>query len=97
MSKVTWSAQAISDLEAIKHYISHDSATYAVAFIKRIFVEAEKAAILPNSGRKVPEANLDFVREVFINDYRLVYSVVNNSITVITVHHGAKKLTYFES
>ena len=96
MSQVLWSAQALSDLEAIKAYISHDSVNYAERFISKIFLETEKILCFPNSGRIVPEAKLDFIREIYINDYRVVYSIVGENINILTVHHGAKLLGLFE-
>lgn len=96
MNEIIWSSQALSNLQAIKEYISHDSENYAQSFVERIFSEVERVSLFPSSGRKVPEANLDFVREIFVNDYRVVYSIIENKVNVITIHHGARKLKQFE-
>ena len=53
-------------------------------------------AIFPKSGREVPEADLEFVKEVFEGNYRIVYSYESNIINIITIHHGAKELKLFE-
>jgi len=96
MNIVKWSAQALADLEAIKNYISHDSPNYANIFVSKIITKGDNLAIFPKSGREVPEADLEFVKEVFEGNYRIVYSYESNIINIITIHHGAKELKLFE-
>ncbi len=36
-------------------------------------------------GRIVHEFNVSFIREVFVGQYRLVYTYQNNILTVVTV------------
>ncbi len=44
------------------------------------------------SGRKVPEYDLDQVREVFSGPYRIIYRIKPEQIDVISVIHGAMNL-----
>lgn len=49
--------------------------------------------MLPYSGRKVPEINIDSVRELIFGNYRIIYFVASPSrIDILTVHHSAKRL-----
>jgi len=92
-----WSAHSVADLEAIKIYISHDSPRYAESYVLKLVNYSNKIiSTFPNSGRVVPESNIDHIKEVFFDDYRIVYSILNEGVSVLTVHHGAKKLSLLD-
>jgi plasmid stabilization system protein ParE len=55
VAEIVWSPQAISDVEAIKAYISRDSAHYARLVVDRLIAAVERAGEFPESGRIVPE------------------------------------------
>ncbi len=44
----------------------------------------------PLSGRRVPEYDIDQIREVFEGPYRIVYSIKPDQIDVLAVIHGAQ-------
>lgn len=43
-------------------------------------------------GRMVPEKDIHFIREIFIGDYRLIYSYQNGAINLLTIVHMASQL-----
>ena len=47
---------------------------------------------LPTRGRIVPEFNQENLRELLIDNYRLVYRIKMTSIEVITVFEGHREL-----
>lgn len=96
MKPVVWSAQALSDLSAIKEYISHDSPEYAAVYVSKILAKGDGVSVFPNSGREVPETELNFIREVYLGDYRIIYSIMEDCINILTVHHGNRKLRILE-
>ena len=71
MSLLHWSARSLADLQAIKSYISHDSPKYAELYVLKL-VNYSNTVIptYPNSGRVVPESNINHIKEVFFDDYR---------------------------
>jgi len=90
--KLIWSPQAIEDIEAIAEYIARDSTVYAESTIERIFQASERLAQFPKLGRVVPERNDEFIREIFVFQYRIIYEIVASEIHILTVVHG-KRIT----
>jgi len=46
----------------------------------------------PKIGRIVPELENDDIREVFIYSYRIIYQIVSEKISILTVVHGNREL-----
>jgi plasmid stabilization system protein ParE len=63
--KVYWTDTAESHLDAIYSYISLESLEYAKQMIDRITQRSQQITVFPLSGRKVPEYEMDQIREVF--------------------------------
>jgi toxin ParE1/3/4 len=87
-----WTENALQDVEAIVAYIGRDSPHYAVLTAERILQTVERLAEFPRSGRVVPEFQDAYLREVFLRQYRIVYRVAGETVTIITVVHGARLL-----
>ncbi len=87
--KVYWTDSAQGHLDAIYAYIAQDSKTYARRTVDRITSKSRQIAAFPLSGRRVPEYDLDQIREVFSGSYRIVYHIRPDRIDVIAVIHGA--------
>ena len=88
--KVTWSPEALEDVDAIASYITRDSAFYAATVVNRILETSRSLNQFPYLGRIVPELGQDDNRERFIYSYRLVYRVAQDAITVVAVIHGKR-------
>ena len=87
--KVHWTDTAEAHLDAIYAYIAQNSTTYALRTVDNITKRSKQIAAFPLSGRKVPEYDLDQIREVFSGLYRIIYYIKPNQIDVIAVIHGA--------
>ncbi len=83
--KLKWSETASRDLLSIRRYIAEDNPTAANNWIVRLRTRARNAVHAPLAGRKVPEFSRDDVREVIEGNYRIVYQVHNDHISVLTV------------
>lgn len=92
MTKVIWSNTAVSDLKNIYDYIALDSEIYAQALIDDIFNAIEQIANFPKSGRVVPEIKKKKFREIFLGNYRIIYSVTSKQVRIVTIIHGARRL-----
>lgn len=86
---VHWTETAELHLDGIYEHIARDSATYALRTVDRITRKSQQIAEFPLSGRRVPEYNMDQIREVFFGPYRLIYHIKSDAINVIAVIHGA--------
>jgi toxin ParE1/3/4 len=87
--RVQWTKTAEAHLGAIYAYIVQDSETYALQTVDRITRRSEQVGDFPLSGRKVPEYELDQIREVFAGPYRIIYHIMAEQIDIIAVIHGA--------
>ena len=85
---VRWTERAVADLIAIGEYIAIDKPDAARRWVERLRHQAELAAAVPLAGRRVPEIARDDVRETFLREYRIVYHVDADGITVLTVFEG---------
>ena len=92
MVKVSWTDQAIEDVEAICKFIARDAPPYAKIFAQRVFTIVGRLASFPHSGRMVPELRREDIREIIYRDYRLIYRLSEDEVEILTVHHGAKLL-----
>lgn len=90
--KVLWTENAIEDLLAIREYISEDSFARAETWILELFNSGEGLVSLPSRGRIVPEFKQENLRELLIDNYRLVYRIKKTSIEIITVFEGHRQL-----
>jgi toxin ParE1/3/4 len=75
-------------LEAIGEYIARDNDRAAERWVMRLIAAAERAAMVPLAGRRVPELGRDDVREAFVRSYRIVYRVGADRCEVLTVFEG---------
>lgn len=92
MTRLEWTEPAVFDLDNIHAYIARDSAEYADAFIERLILSAERLESFPASGRVVPEAKDQRVREVVVENYRIIYRLKKGMIQILAVLHGARNL-----
>ena len=90
---VVWSFPARDDLKAIYDYIVKDSKNYAGKVIDDIVESSEQLTEFPKIGRIVPEVEKEYIRELFIYSYRLIYEIKNDDIYVLAVIHGARNFT----
>lgn len=87
--KVHWTDTAEGHLDAIYAYIAQDSPEYAKRMVDRLTRRSQQIADFPFSGRRVPEYDIDQIREVIEGPYRIIYHIKPDQIDVLAVIHGA--------
>jgi toxin ParE1/3/4 len=92
MAKVRWSRQAADDLEAICLFIARDAAPLAAIFADRVLRSTDRLASHPRLGRVVPELGIENIREIIVGSYRVIYRIRENTVHLLTLHHGARPL-----
>jgi addiction module RelE/StbE family toxin len=90
--RVHWTDTAQAHLNAIREYIAQDSAEYANRTIDRLTRRSQQIADFPISGRRVPEYDMDQVREVIETPYRIIYHIKPDQIDVLAVMHEARNI-----
>ena len=86
--KIQWTERATADLTDIGRYIADDSPLRARQWEARLRKRAWQAVESPCLGRRVPELARDDIRELIERNYRIVYRVEEDAITVLTVSEG---------
>ena len=90
--KVIWSDAAMSDMAAIKDYISRGSPANAQRVLARIEGAAERLVDFPYAFRMIPEFQDPDRRETFVYEYRLMFRVEPDHIRILRVVHGRRLL-----
>jgi len=92
-TRVSWSPEALDDVDAIAAYIAKDSLFYASAVVQKILGIAQSLGKFPNVGPIVPEIGEPEFRERFVYSYRVIYQVSNEQVLIVAVVHGKRLLT----
>jgi plasmid stabilization system protein ParE len=90
--KVHWTDTAEGHLDATYDYIAQDSPEYARRMLDRLTRRSQQIAQFPFSGRRVPEYDVDQIREVIEGSFRIIYHIKSDQIDVLSVIHGAMDL-----
>jgi plasmid stabilization system protein ParE len=90
--KIVWSYEASADIEALANYISRDSIFYAAAFIQETLDVSRSLNEFSERGRVVPEFGYPNIRELFVREYRLIYSIEEDRIVLLGLVHGKRDL-----
>ncbi|WP_336912476.1 type II toxin-antitoxin system RelE/ParE family toxin [Runella sp.] len=91
-TKIIWSDHARHDLDTIFLSLLDFSESYAQEWIKKVFSNLELLETFPEMGRMVPEKEVRFLREVIVWKYRVLYTYLNQEITVIRIVHSSRPL-----
>ncbi len=90
--KVHWTDNAEKHLDAIYSYIAQDSPEYARRMVDRLTRRSQQITKFPFSGRRVPEYDVDKIREVIEGSFRIIYHIKLDQIDVLAVIHAAMDL-----
>ena len=94
--KVHWTDTAQEHLDDIYSYIAKDSPEYALRMVDRLTDRSIQIAEHAQSGRRVPECDMEQIREVIENPYRIIYHIKPDQIDIIAVIHCARNILYGE-
>jgi len=91
--KVHWTDTAEGHLDAIYTYIAQDSPEYARRMVDRLTRRSQQIAKFPFSDRRIPEYDVEQIREVIEGSFRIIYHIKSpDQIDVLAVIHGAMDL-----
>ena len=92
MASITWTENALTDIDNIAAFISMDSEFYAKQFVKKLIESTLKLESFPEIGKPVPELPQSKYREILFKKYRIIYRIDSEKVYIITVHHSARWL-----
>lgn len=99
MSIYSLTDEAVQDLEKIFYYISDYSLEAATRFLDAFESKCEALTQFPRMG-KIYENISPHLRGVLLNDYIILYRIVENDIEIIRIVSGRSnlsKITFQES
>ena len=88
--EIIWSPQSLNDIEEIGNFISKDNPDRAISFVDELIDSVENLRQYPELGKIVEENSL--FREIVRKNYRLIYQLKLNKISIITVLGPGKLL-----
>jgi len=88
--RVEWSDLARDDLDELVRYISRDSAFYARRFGEKVVLATRRLREFPESGRMIPEAEDETLREIIVQGYRVMYRLEPERVLILAVMHGRR-------
>lgn len=91
--KIIWSPLSLERIIEISRFIAEDKPGAAEKWVEKVFSSAERLSKFPESGRIVPEVNRQEIREILFENYRIIYRIEKNIISVLTVRHGTQLLS----
>jgi len=78
VTHIVWAPQALEDVHAIRTHLFRDSADYADLIVERIVSAVSRLENHPRSGRIVPEIGEPTLREIIVDNYRVVYRLARD-------------------
>lgn len=90
--RVAWAPIALADLKQVVQFIGRNDRDFAKEFGKRVHQQARKLANFPEGARLVPESDDSTCREIFVGNYRLIYLVAADIVTIIAFFHGGRQI-----
>jgi toxin ParE1/3/4 len=92
MAQVSWAEPALNDLDTIADYIALDNPAAASQLVQRIFVHVDQLIIHPDSGAKPRELRGGRYRQIIEPPCRTFYRREGETIYVLHVMRGERKL-----
>ena len=89
---IVWSPLAVDRASEIAGYIAQDKPSAAEKWIKTVFSKVEQLKSDPEIGRIVPEIRNNQFRELIYGNYRVIYRIEAEQISILTIRHGKQIL-----
>jgi addiction module RelE/StbE family toxin len=97
--RIIWSQTAYEDLKEIVEFIAADNSVAAAKLAEHIFEHIERASVLPQAQRVVPEKGDDSIREAILKPYRIIYLTdrTQHAIHILRIWHASRGIPDIEN
>jgi toxin ParE1/3/4 len=89
---IVWSPLAVDRASEIAGYIAQAKPSAAEKWVKTLFSKVEQLKTSPKIGRIVPEIENNQFREIIYGNYRVIYRIEAEQISILTIRHGKQIL-----
>ena len=91
--KITFAHSALSDLENVLEFFNEQKIPHAgERLVKKVFADIELLSEQPDMGKKVPEFDLAYLRELIRPPFRIVYRRDIDRIRIVRVWRSERLL-----
>ena len=92
--RVRWSGRSLRNLQSIRDFISKNNPVNAEKFIIDMFDSVEsRLKHFPKSGRVIPEKGDRKFREIIHGNYRIMYKIEIEMLTIVTVRNAKQSFS----
>ena len=91
--RVIWSPLSLDRVTEIAKYIAEENRAVAVELVDHLFSRVEQLSKFPDSGQVVPELDRSEIHQLVEGNYRIVYKVGKEEISILTVRHHRQILS----
>jgi plasmid stabilization system protein ParE len=90
--RIQWAPLALERIVEIGAYIYRENPDAADRWIRRAFARVKQLENFPMSGKRNREADRDDIRELSWKNYRIIYRMDAESVSILTVRHAKQIL-----
>ena len=92
MARVIWTPEVFRNLDSIGDYMLEVAPAFAGPLLQRLYDAVAPLEDYPRLGRAVPGFDRDDLRELIIDNYRIVYEIKGEAVWLVTIRHGSMNL-----
>lgn len=91
-AKVIWSPNSLSDVHEIVSFIASDNVPAAIRVGQQLLEAIDRLTVFPKLGRPLRDVGRPHLREVVVDNYRVIhrFDEKSNVVTIVRVWHGAR-------
>ncbi len=89
---IQWAPLALERIAEIGAYIYRENPQAAERWIRQTFERVKQLEDYPESGKKNKEADRADIRELSWKNYRIIYRVERESVSILTIRHAKQIL-----
>ena len=93
--RVRWTKPALEDLDDIENYIALDAVGRAADFVDKLIDLGESLEFNWERGTQAKWTSDLSIRELYYQNYTLIYEVLENEIQIHEVQNSAKMIRHF--
>lgn len=88
--RVMWSPLADGRVDDAVGCIAQEDPGAALKWLEHLLERVKSLAVFPDSGRMVPEARRDDIREIIVSPYRVTYRRKDDRVEIVAIGRRAR-------
>lgn len=90
--KIQWAPLALDRVVEIGAYIFQENPEAAERWIRKAFERVRQLEKFPRSGKRNKETRRDDIRELSWGNYRIIYRLEREIVSILTIRHAKQIL-----